>query len=126
MLLIFNYVCPNVLIFHDEKVSVFKVNKRAIFYLVSKDRKKDSVPALRIPAQVRQILFQSLPTMYVQNFFQGAMLQENAKRNPHVVNPSSTTQIPTQTVQPNSDVSQKTLVLKSKKLAKFDGFTRPS
>lgn len=126
MLLIFNYVCPNVLIFDDEKVSVFKVNKRAISYLVSKDRKKDSVPALRIPAEVRQILFQSLPTMYVQNFVQGAMLQENAKRNPHVANPSSTTQIPTQTVQPNSDVSQKTLVLKSKKLAKFDGFTRPS
>lgn len=47
------------------KVDMFKVNKRAISDSITEDRKKDHVPALGIPTQVRQILFQSFPTAYV-------------------------------------------------------------
>lgn len=64
-------------------LNVFQLNKRSFKDLISKDRKKaNHLPPLRLPAQARRLLIQHLPTVYVENSVQGAMLQATTEGNP--------------------------------------------
>lgn len=55
--LIFNHLSPNIEIPDTDEIQLFKLNKRSVSDLVSKDRKKDHVRSSRIPAQVDIFFF---------------------------------------------------------------------
>ena len=72
-------------------------------------------------SQVRHLLQERMPTVYGSP--QRAMVQENEVENPPESNPSSDT---IQTDTSTSDKSQNLSVVKSKRVAKSDGVSKPS
>ncbi|KAK1383202.1 hypothetical protein POM88_020937 [Heracleum sosnowskyi] len=118
--LIFNHLCPNVVFEDDVVLPICRITDNNIKSLVNSDKANGFIGNAFIPDEVRFFLHQKMPTCY------GLLSHVMGQGQSHLVpNPSIH---PKQSKQSTatSNVSQKTLVAKSKKSARTDVLGRQS
>ncbi|KAK1380057.1 hypothetical protein POM88_026801 [Heracleum sosnowskyi] len=115
--LIFNHLCPNVVFENDVVLPICRITENNIKSLVNSDKANGFIGNAFIPDEVRFFLHQKMPTCY--GLLSNAMGQDQSHLvpNPSIYPKQSTT---------TSTVSQKTLVVRSKKSARTDVSGRQS
>ena len=119
--LIFKYLCPDIVFENDSYLHVFQLNSRVFRDMIGTNNKLPEGAHVTFLSQVRHLLQERMPTVY--GSAQRAMIQENEVENPPESNPSS--DIP-QTNTSTSAKSQHLSVVRSKRIAKSDGLSKPS
>ena len=119
--LIFKYLCPDIVFENDSYLHVFQLNSRVFRDMIGTENKLPYGANVSFISQVRHLLQERMPIVYGSP--QRAMIQENEVENPPESNPSSKS---IQTDTSTSDQSQNFSVVKSKRVAKSDGVSKPS
>lgn len=65
--LIFNHCCPNSDIIYNQIISVIKITKRKFYDLISKDKEKNSLHALKLLISTRNLQITRLHETYAQH-----------------------------------------------------------
>ncbi|KAK1353833.1 hypothetical protein POM88_052198 [Heracleum sosnowskyi] len=118
--LIFNHFCPNVVFEDDVVLPICRIIENHIKSLVNSDKANGFIGNAFIPDEVRFFLHQKMPTRY--GLLSNAMVQGPTHLVPDTsMQPKQSKQLTT-----TSTVSQKTLVVKSKKSARTDVSGRQS
>ncbi|KAK1380079.1 hypothetical protein POM88_026823 [Heracleum sosnowskyi] len=112
--LIFNHLCPNVVFEDDVVLPICRITENNIKSLVNSDKANGFIGNAFIPDEVRFFLHQKMPTRY--GLLSNAMVQGPTHLVPDTsMQPKQSKQLTT-----TSTVSQKTLVVISKKSARTD------
>ncbi|KAK1386337.1 hypothetical protein POM88_024072 [Heracleum sosnowskyi] len=115
--LIFNHLCPDAIFEEEVVLPICRITDNNVKSLVNSDKVNDFLGNAYIPDEVRLFLQEKMPTQY------GSVSDAMGQGQTHLV--------PDTSIQPKhskttSNVSQKTLVVKTKKLARSDVSGRQS
>ncbi|KAK1384549.1 hypothetical protein POM88_022284 [Heracleum sosnowskyi] len=118
--LIFNHLCPNVTFEEDVILPIYRITENNIKSLVNSDKANGFTGNAFIPDKVRLFLQEKMPTCY------GSVSDAMGQGQSHLVPDTSIPPKQSEHSTTTSTVSQKTVVVKSKKSARSDVSGRQS